>query len=96
MSNFELIESTAFKKDLKKYSRNAKKMSLIFECLGLLMDDGVKNIPQKMKPHKLQGIYKANWECHIQPDLLIIWFQIDEPNKEIHLIRVGSHAELFS
>ncbi len=96
MTQFKLTESTRFKKDLKRYSKDDIKLNLIFDCLDLLMDGGVKNIPLKMKPHKLKGQFKDNWECHIQPDLLIIWFQIDEPTKEIRLVRVGSHSEIFN
>ncbi|WP_299668565.1 type II toxin-antitoxin system mRNA interferase toxin, RelE/StbE family [uncultured Polaribacter sp.] len=55
---------------------------------------GVNGIPKNMKPHKLSGVYKDNWECHIKPDLLIIWFQIESPNS-IKLIRIGSHSDLF-
>lgn len=94
MSQYVLIESGRFKKDLNRYARNPEILKLIFDCLGLLMDNGYLGIPPEMKPHKL-FIYKDNWECHIQSDLLIIWFQIDEPTKEINLIRVGSHSELF-
>jgi len=49
-----------------------------------------------MKPHTLIGNYKGAWECHIFPDLLLIWEQKYDPVNEIHLIRVGSHSELFS
>lgn len=48
-----------------------------------------------MKPHKLTGNYSGYFECHIEPDLLIIWLQYDEERKEIYLVRLGSHAELF-
>ena len=47
-----------------------------------------------MKAHKLVGEYKDNWECHIKPDLLIIWIQIESPNI-IKLVRIGSHSDLF-
>ncbi|WP_262494082.1 type II toxin-antitoxin system YafQ family toxin [Moheibacter sediminis] len=53
---------------------------------------GVSAIPPEMNPHKLKGNYKSMLECQIQPDLLIIWLQIDEPTQEI---RLGSHSELF-
>lgn len=39
--------------------------------------------------------FTAAWECHILPDLLLIWEQGDEPENVVHLIRVGSHSELF-
>ena len=47
-----------------------------------------------MKPHLLTGNYKGALECHIEPDLLIIWVEYEE-EKEISLLRLGSHAELF-
>ena len=48
-----------------------------------------------MRPHKLTGNYKGHLECHILPNLLIIWLQYDEEQNEIYLVRVGSHSELF-
>lgn len=95
MSNYKLVFSTRFKKDYKKFKKDAVKFKLIDDCLELLLDNGVANIPPEMKPHKLKGNYQDMLECHIQPDLLIIWLQIDEPTKEIRLMRLGSHAELF-
>ena len=48
-----------------------------------------------MRPHKLSGTYDGHWECHVLPDLLVIWEQNEDPEKEIYIIRIGSHAELF-
>ncbi len=92
---YSLIETTRFKKDLKKVLiRNIRELELTFQLLKVLKEKGVKGIPLKMKPHQLKGNYKDNWECHINPDLLIIWFQIEDP-KTIKLIRIGSHSDLF-
>lgn len=95
MNNYSLVPSTKFKKDLKAYIKYPKKIEAIKNCLDLLSAGGYEKIPQKMKPHKLSGNYKDCWECHIQPDLLIIWEQQEEPEKEIYLIRLGSHSDLF-
>ncbi|MCF6308196.1 MAG: type II toxin-antitoxin system YafQ family toxin [Flavobacteriaceae bacterium] len=90
-----LIETTIFKKDLKKIlRRNKRELVLTFQVLEVLKKKGVKGIPLKMKPRQLKGNYKDNWECHIKLDLLIIWFQIEDP-KTIKLIRIGSHSDLF-
>ena len=90
-----LKESTQFKTDLKKLVKKSKfDLELTFEVLEILQISGAKGIPLEMKPHRLKGNYKNNWECHIKPDLLIIWFQIEE-NFTIKLIRIGSHSELF-
>ncbi|GAB3929829.1 type II toxin-antitoxin system YafQ family toxin [Mucilaginibacter myungsuensis] len=39
---------------------------------------GADGIDKKHRPHKLSGSYNDNWEAHIKPDLLIIWFEINE------------------
>jgi mRNA interferase YafQ len=51
-------------------------------------------LPAMYKPHVLSGDYSKHWECHIKPDWLLIWKQ-DEENKEIYLIRTGTHSDLF-
>lgn len=95
MSNYELKFSTKFKKDFKKISSDKQKVEETKMVFQLLMDYGTDGIPLKMKPHQLKGNWKDFWECHIRPDLLMIWLQIDEPNKIIFLERIGSHSDLF-
>lgn len=90
-----LIKTSLFRKDLKRIvKRKSADFTLVSEVLHQLQKEGVKGIPPTMKPHKLKGKYKGDWECHIKPDLLIIWFQIESP-KTIKLIRIGSHSDLF-
>lgn len=91
---YQLIPTTRFKKDLKKIKKKAQDFQLTTEILITLQEKGVKGIPQFMKPHRLIGEYRDNWECHIKPDLLIIWIQIESP-KTIKLVRIGSHSDLF-
>lgn len=92
---YEFILTTRYKKDFKKLQkRNMAEVILAVGVLDILREQGVKGIPLQMKPHKLKGEYNDNWECHIKPDLLIIWFQIESPNI-IKLIRIGSHSDLY-
>ena len=67
-------------------------MSLLNELFLTLEKNGT--VPPKNKPHKLTGNYKGFWECHIQPDWLLIWFQNDK-EKIIELTRTGTHSDLF-
>jgi mRNA interferase YafQ len=32
------------------------------------------DIPTKYKNHKLKGNFKNRWECHIEPDWLLIYY----------------------
>ena len=92
---YKLVETSKFKKDLKRILKRSRyDFEMTFEVLEILKLKGVEGVPIAMKPHKLKGIYRDNWECHIKPDLLIIWFQIEAP-KMIKLIRLGSHSDLF-
>lgn len=92
---FVLKPTNQFKKDFKSIiKRSAKNAILITDFLEKLQINGVLGIDIKYRPHKLIGNYNNDWEAHIKPDLLIIWFEIIE-DKEIILLRLGSHAELF-
>ncbi|MGN6398269.1 MAG: type II toxin-antitoxin system RelE/ParE family toxin [Mucilaginibacter sp.] len=84
-----------FKKDLKAIKkRSHKNHELIFSFLSELKENGAAGLDKKYLAHKLSGNYNDNWEAHVKPDLLIIWFEINREN-EILLLRAGSHSDLF-
>jgi mRNA interferase YafQ len=89
---FTLITTKQFEKDYKLCVKRGLKVALLNNLFGLLENTGT--LPAKYKPHKLRGEYADHFECHIQPDWLLIWF-IDAANEEIYLIRTGSHSDLF-
>jgi mRNA interferase YafQ len=62
------------------------------DVVTLLAKSG--KLPAKYKPHLLKGKYDKLWECHIQPDWLLIWEQ-NETIKLISLIRTGTHSDFF-
>lgn len=89
---YQIIASNKFKKDFKLCLKRGLKENLFSEVILLLEKQG--KLPSKFKQHKLVGNYKGFWECHIQPDWLLIWEQ-DEEIKLISLHRTGTHADLF-
>ena len=92
---YKLVQTSHFRRDLKRVlKRNKGDFEKAFEVLGILKKSGIDGIPPSMRPHKPKGEYQNNWECHIKPDLLIIWIQIGLP-QVIKLVRLGSHADLF-
>jgi mRNA interferase YafQ len=46
----------------------------------------------KNREHKLSGNLKNFWECHIEPDWLLIY---KITSLEAVFIRTGSHSDLF-
>lgn len=85
--------STRFKKDLKKYQHDDK---VLLE-LELLLDCLIKEAPLDKKYHnrKLKGEFLDFYECHIFPDVLLI-YQIEKNEIYVLLLRIGSHAKLFA
>lgn len=47
----------------------------------------------KFRDHPLKGGYAGCRECHLKPDLLLIYVQTDN---ELCPIRLGSNSELFA
>lgn len=86
-----IIWSTRFKKDIKKYQHDARKMEALGKVIGLLEAGG--HLPVEYSPHMLVGEYAGHMECHILNDYLLIW--LDHRTGDITLTRLGSHSELF-
>jgi len=82
-----------FKKDLKRLKKQSvNDFNLLKEFVENLAETGYKGISEKHLPHKLKGKYSDFWECHVKPDLLLIW---EETKDEVRLQRAGSHSDLF-
>jgi len=85
--------TTQFKKDYKREQRGKYKARLETILIGaikfLVLN---KDLPKKYCDHALTGQWREFRDCHIRPDLLLIY---EKPNIEIlRLIRLGSHSEL--
>lgn len=65
---------------------------LVSTVVELLLSDQV--LPQKNRDHALSGDWMGYRECHIKPDLLLIYRKPDAHT--VRLARLGSHSELFA
>lgn len=79
-----------FKKDLKKFEHNKSVKKELDAVLGFLLKKA--KLPEKYLDHALSGDCVGFRECHVKPDLLLIYWLDDEC---VHLVRIGSHSELF-
>lgn len=79
-----------FKKDYKRILKQNKDVTKL-ERVVKFLETG-QDLPQKYKNHRLIGDYSGYWECHIEPDWLLIY---ENEEESIVLVRTGSHAMLF-
>lgn len=85
--------TTQFRRDYKREQKGKYKRyletTLVAAIEYLLID---KPPPEKYCDHALTGQWGDFRDCHIRPDLLLIY---EKPNIDIlRLIRLGSHSEL--
>jgi mRNA interferase YafQ len=87
--------SSAFKRDYKRAKatpRHRKDVdSQVSTIVALLLSDRV--LPGSNRDHALVGDWAGYRECHIKPDLLLIYRKPDAHT--LRLARLGSHSELF-
>lgn len=81
-----------FRKDIRQYVNDFDRLLAVTGVMHKLLAG--EKLPPEYRPHKLQGEYKDNWECHIESHLLLIWL-LDKDSKTLTFIRLGTHSELF-
>ncbi len=86
-------KSSRFKKSLKRVKGlpgfKAERLKTI---IRILSDGGM--LPSEYKDHRLIGSLKDFRECHLAPDILLM-YQIDDGLLILTLVNIGSHAQLF-
>ena len=70
--------------------RRGKNESKLYFVVETLVHEGL--LSAKFRPHKLTGEWGDFLECHIEPDWLLIYSVND---KEVSLVRTGTHSDLF-
>ena len=82
-----------FKRDLKREAKGQHRVALAKEFVAIietLADDGL--LLEQFRDHALTGDWKDHRDCHIKPDLVLIYRKPDA--KTLELVRLGSHSEL--
>lgn len=89
---FELKFSHGFKKDYKRYKHQRNIITELEKILNILVAD--QKLPMSNLNHKLSGKRKNCLECHIKPNVLLM-YERDTQESTITLVRMGSHSEIF-
>jgi mRNA interferase YafQ len=89
---FKLVPTKTFKKSIKRLANDEAALGRLRHALDLLINNA--QLPTSFRPHVLRGKKNHYNECHIQPDLLLVYF-VDWVGKTIYLQDIGSHNHIF-
>ena len=88
------IERTGqFKRDYKREAKGLHRATLardLVNVLNALAHD--QPLAERHRDHALTVDWKDHRDCHIKPDLVLIYRKPDL--KRLQLVRLGSHSEL--
>jgi mRNA interferase YafQ len=86
------IERTnKFKRDYKREKKSDSHLDdVLVPVLESLAADA--KLSDSLRDHSLAGDWKGFRDCHVRPDLVLIYAKGDDVLK---LVRLGSHGELF-
>jgi mRNA interferase YafQ len=86
-------QSGQFRRDLKREGKGQHRTILSKEFVNIIETLALdKLLADKHRDHALGGDWKDHRDCHIRPDLVLIY---RKPDKEtLQLVRLGSHSEL--
>jgi mRNA interferase YafQ len=84
------VDGAQFRRDAKRAEKRGKVMSKLRALVLLLLDQ--QQLPAKYRDHALKGEWSGMRDVHIESDWLLIYYVEGDV---LHLIRTGSHADLF-
>ena len=88
----DLIQTSIFKKDLKRAIKRGLPMHLMDDVILTLREQ--KPLDPKYRDHELSGEYAKCRECHIQPNWLFI-YRVYKNELTLVATRTGTHSDLF-
>lgn len=90
MPRYDLYYSKDYKKSVKKLDKQSLQMLTV--VIDRLAND--KILEPKFKDHQLKGKLEGFRECHIKPNLLLVYKKVKQELR-MSVLKVGSHSELF-
>lgn len=89
----EIERTSQFKRDFKRETKGRHRTTLevdLTAVVRMLVAD--TPLAARYRDHPLTGDWKGFRDCHVKPDLVLIY---EKPDAEtLRLVRIGSHSEL--
>jgi mRNA interferase YafQ len=89
---YEVKITNRFKKSLDLSYRRSLDLELLKNVVHTLAKG--EKLEEKYRVHTLEGYKMVVWECHVKPDWLLLWQQIEDELILI-LLDTGTHSDLF-
>ncbi len=86
----DLSTTGRFERESKKMAARGKDMEKLKELIKLLREG--KPLPAKYCDHRLKGKYSGYWDCHVEPNWILVYQKSDT---HILLYAMGTHSDLF-
>ncbi len=90
---YEIVRTRRFKTAFKRVKQLQGFKQDVFEEVVDALSEG-KKLKKERKDHQLTGNLKDFRECHLAPDILLV-YQIDDGILVLTLVSVGNHSQLF-
>ncbi len=90
-SIYKLETTRTFRKALKKIKHSGNFPEEVFVSVVDSLLTG-NSLPKKFRDHPLSGNMKMLRECHIKPDVLLVY---KKESKVIILVDIGTHEHIF-
>ena len=75
-----LLTTKRFEKDLKRGRKRGKNLDKLWSVVERLLSK--QPLDPRHRQHRLAGDWSPFWECHIEPDWLLVWDQEDDREVE--------------
>jgi mRNA interferase YafQ len=82
--------TTKFENEVELARKRGKDLNKLADIIEKLSNE--EPLSPKCRNHKLKGCFKGRFECHIEPDWLLVYCKTAT---HIMFERTGSHSDLF-
>ena len=89
---YRIEVSNKFKQSLKKLRKGGINLKPINDVINILSKGEI--LPAKYKNHPLRGKLKGYYDCHVLPDLVLI-YKIETERLVLILLDIDTHSNLF-
>ena len=83
--------TNSYERDMRRIQKRGKDLSKLYKVVAMIA--AREQLPPSLSNHKLHGDLRDRYECHIEPDWLLMYKIID--NNELRLERTVTHSDLF-